>query len=305
MIIFLVSLIAPAIWAITNHFDKYIADRYFKSASVGAMLIFSALIGILVVAVAFLFGGTEVFQINPISALLIMVNGWIYLTATLPYLKALKIGDASTAVPMFQIIPVISFILAWIVLGETLTNNQIIGGVFIVFGAVIISLEFAGMRKVKISADALGLMFLSSVIYAVNFLIFKVFALETSFWTTVFWEAIGFVLFGVLMLIGVKRYRQDFAKVFKQNKKDIITLNVINEILNIIAKLVFNKVSILMTITLAWIAVGFQPVFVLIYSVILARFFPKINNEAVHGKHLVQKSLAVIVMLIGIVIIGL
>jgi uncharacterized membrane protein len=305
MLTFLLGLVAPALWAATNHFDKYIIERYFKSLSVGAMLIFSALIGVLVVVVGLIFGGSGVLAISPVIALLTVLNGWVYLLATLPYLKALKISDASTAIPMFQIIPVISFVLAWLVLGETLSSGQVFGGLLILLGAVIISLEFATLRKVKIKAAALGLMFLSSVIFAVNFLLFKVFALENSFWTTAFWEGIGFVVFGALLLVFVGRYRRDFVSVFRKNRKNVIGLNAVNEVINIVAKLIFNQVSLLMAITLAWIATGFQPVFVLIYSIILARFFPKISNEAVWGRHLVQKSAAIGVMLVGIVFIGL
>lgn len=305
MLTFFLGLIAPALWAVTNHLDKYIVERYFKSSSVGAMLIFSSLIGLLVIVLALIFSQGGVFNIGPVAALLTALNGWLYLVAVLPYLKALKISDASTAVPMFQIIPVISFILAWVVLGETLTAGQITGGLFVVLGAIIISLEFATLRKVRLRADALGLMFLSSAIFATNFLLFKVFALENSFWTVAFWEAIGFVAFGVLLFVGVRRYREDFISVFRQNRKAVVGLNVINEVTNIVAKLIFNQVSLMMAITLAWIATGFQPVFVLMYSVILSRFFPKISSEAVRGRHLVQKMLAVGVMLLGVAIIGI
>lgn len=299
---FIIALLAPAIWAVTNHFDKYIIGKYFKSASVGAMMIFSALVGLLVMPIAALFQQTA-FSISPWTALLIALNGWLYLVAVLPYLKALKISDASAAVPMFQIIPVISFVLAWLVLGETLTGNQVAGGVLVIVGAIIISFEMQKGRKLKLRGDTLGLMFLSSFIFALNFLIFKVFAVETDFWTTVFWESVGFVAFGAGLLTFVGDYRKDFLSVFRKNGKTVISLNICNEVLNIIAKLVFNYASLLMAITMAWIAVGFQPVFVLLYSILLATFFPYISNENVVGKHLIQKVVSIVIMLIGIYII--
>lgn len=299
---FLIALIAPALWAVANHFDKYIVGKYFKSTSVSAMMIFSALAGILVMPFAGFFQHTA-FTINPWIALLIILNGWLYLVATLPYLKALKISDASVAVPMFQIIPVISFVLAWLFLGETLSGNQMAGGALVILGAIIISFEIQDGRKFKVRGDTLGLMLLSSLIFALNFLVFKILAIETDFWTTVFWESVGFVAFGVGLLGFVKPYRRDFQAVFRKNGKVIIGLNIFNEIINIVAKLVFNYASLLMVITMAWIAVGFQPVFVLIYSVILAILFPHISKENVTGKHLAQKLATVTIMLIGIYII--
>lgn len=300
---FLIALIAPALWAATNHFDKYIVGKYFKSTSVGAMMVFSALIGILVLPIAGFFQQTA-FSISPLTALLIALNGCLYLVATLPYLKALKISDASAAIPMFQVIPVISFVLAWIVLGETLTGNQMAGGLLVVLGAIIISFEMQEGRKLKLRSDTLALMFLSSFIFALNFLVFKVFAVETEFWTTVFWESAGFIAFAISLLVFVKSYRRDFLAVFRKNGEMVISLNVFNEVINILGKLVFNYASLLMAITLAWIAVGFQPVFVLLYSIVLATFFPHISKENVTGKHLVQKIIAIIVMLIGIYIIN-
>jgi hypothetical protein len=60
-----------------------------------------------------------------------------------------------------------------------------------------------------------------------------------------------------------------------------------------------------MAITLAWIATGFQPVFVLLYSILLAKFLPEISKEAVSGKHLIQKAVAIGIMVVGTIIIGL
>ncbi|MDQ5913635.1 MAG: hypothetical protein QG623_254 [Patescibacteria group bacterium] len=303
MKVFLLSLVPPALWAASNHFDKYIVSKYFKTIGVGAMMIFSALIGLLVLPVAALFQ-SNAFSISPVTALLMALNGCLYLVAVQPYLKALKISDASAAVPIFQIIPVISFFLARVVLNETLTNNQIVGGLIIVLGAIVVSFEIQESRKLKLRGDVLGLMFLSSLIFAANFLLFKVFAIDTDFWTTAFWESVGFIVFGVALLLFAKSYRTDFISVFKRNGKVVVGLNVINEVLNIVAKLVFNYTSLLAALTLAWIAVGFQPVFVLIYSILLAVFFPKISKENVAGKHLVQKLISIAVMLLGAYILN-
>lgn len=299
---FLLSLIAPALWAASNHFDKYIVGRYFKNTSVGAMMIFSSLIGIFVMPIAFLFQDSA-FAISPLSALLIALNGCLYLLAVQPYLKALRISDASASVPMFQIIPVITFILAKIVLNESLTTNQLFGGVLIVIGATIISFEMIEGKKLKLRGDVLGLMFMSSLIFSVNFLLFKYFAIDSSFWTTTFWESVGFIVFGITLLLFAKTWRRDFISVF--TKQILATgLNVTNEAVNIVAKITFNYVSLLAPITLAWIGVGFQPVFVLMYSIMLAAFFPHISNEKVKGKHLVQKALSIIVMIIGAYILN-
>lgn len=300
---FLLSLIAPALWSASNHFDKYIVGRYFKSTSVGAMMVFSALIGLAVMPVALVLQKSA-FDIGALSSLLIALNGCVYLMATLPYLKALKISDASAAIPMFQIIPVISFLLARVVLDETLSTNQMIGGLLIVTGAIVISFEMKAGKKFKFRSDVLGLMFLSSLIFALNFLVFKVFAIESDFWTTTFWESVGFIGFGFTLLIFAKSYRRDFLRVF--TKSPLATgLNAANEVINIVAKITFNYVSLLTPLALAWVGVGFQPVFILLYSILLARFLPKISKESVFGKHLTQKIISISIMLVGAYVLNL
>jgi hypothetical protein len=77
-----------------------------------------------------------------------------------------------------------------------------------------------------------------------------------------------------------------------------------NEVINIIAKIVFNNLSLYVPITLAWIGVSFQPVFVLLYSIVLAKFFPRVSKEDVSGVALYQKVLAIFLMVIGAVIMN-
>ena len=299
---FLLALVAPALWAISNHFDRYIVSKYFKNAGVGTMMIFSSFIGVAVLPVS-LFMQKEAFSISPVTALLIALNGCLYLVSVLPYLLALKKSDATVAVPMFQLIPVISFVLGWVFLGETLTSHQIIGGLLIVLGAIIISFEMEEGKKFKVRKDVLWLMFASSLLYSFHFLIFKVFAKDTQFWTTEMWENVGFIFFGLFLVFGVRKYRQEFTSIIRTKGKPVIALNTLNEVVNITAKVVFNYATLLVPLALSWVAVGFQPVFVLIYSVFLAIFFPHISNEKVLGKHLVQKLASIAIMIIGVYIL--
>ena len=302
MSFFLLTLIAPAMWALSNHFDKYIVSRYFKDATIGAMMVFSALIALAVLPVAYLFQD-QAFSIGVVTPLVLILNGCLYLLAVWLYLMALRISDTSTAVPILQLTPVVSFVLAYFVLGETLEPNQICGGALIVLGALAISFEMNGARRPSWRSDVLGRMFLSSFLFALQYLLFKLFAVRTSFWTTMFWESLGFIGFGMFLLVFITSYRRDFFAVFGKGGW-VVGINLIGEIANLTGKITFNYVSLLIPITLAWVGVGFQPLFILTYSVILALFFPHISKEKVLGVHLVQKATSVGVMLVGAYILN-
>jgi hypothetical protein len=216
---------------------------------------------------------------------------------------ALRAGDASACVPILQLTPVISFVLAYLILGETLSANQLIGGVFIVSGALLISLEISLGKRTRWRADILSLMLLSSFLHSVQYLLFKVFATQINFWSTMFWESLGFVCFGIFLLVFVKSYRLDFLTVFGK-KWRATGMNLLGELVNITGKITFNYISLLIPITLAWLGVGFQPLFVLVYSLILTVFFPHISTENVLGSHLIQRALAIGLMVVGAFILN-
>lgn len=295
---FLIALIPPAIWSATNHFDKYLVSKYFKGGGVGALMMFSSIIGIFILGVIAIVH-PEVLNYPIAKGIFIILNGFVYLLATLPYLYALKKDEASIAVPMFQLIPVFSYFLAWLILGETLNVSQILGGILIILGAIVISLELSEVRKISIKKEVLLLMTLSSFVYALNFSFFKFFAISAEFWTTSFWEYTGFAIFAFLLFVFIKKYRDEFLSTLKANKVAVLTLNGVNEILNIIAKLSFNFASLLAPITLVWIVNGFQSFFVFFYGVILTLFFPHISQENITRKHLAHKLLAIIIIFVG------
>jgi drug/metabolite transporter (DMT)-like permease len=295
---FLIALLPPALWSITNHFDKYLLSKYFKGGGVGALMIFSSIIGLILLPFIIFFHPEVLGTFNP-KYLLISLNGFFYLLATLPYFYALQKDEASVAVPLFQMVPVFSFFLSYLVLRETLNPAQIVGGVIIIIGAILISLDLSTHKKIKFKKEVFFLMALSSLLFAINFLFFKYFAIDVNFWVTSFWEYIGFAVFALLLLIFIKPYRNQFLDAIKINSTSILSLNGINEVINIIAKASFNFASLLAPLTLVWIVNGFQPFFVFIYGIILTLLFPKISQENITRKVLFQKLLAILIMFAG------
>lgn len=294
---FYIALIPPIFWAISVHIDKYLVTKYFKGGGIGALIIFSSLIGLFILPFILVFN-PQLF-IKPSLILFIILNGFLYLLATLPYLYALQKDEASVAGPIFQLIPVFSYFLAYFLLNETLTASQIFGGLLIVTGAVVLSLGLSEYKKIHLKKDVFILMFLSSFLFALNFLFFKYFAIDSSFWITSFWEYVGFVIFGIFLFLFVKSYRSEFINVIKKNRVAVLSINGANEIINIIGKITFNFASLLAPITLTWVITGFQPFFLLIFGIILTVFFPHISKEKIGRKHLTQKIIAILFMFVG------
>lgn len=294
---FLIALIPPALGGATNHLDKYLVSKFFKDGGVGALMIFSSIIGLLLLPFIAFFR-PEVLAFSTIS-ILIAINGFLYIFAILPYFYALQKDETSICVALFQLIPVFSYVSAYLVLGETLTNNQLLGGLLVVAGAIAISLDLSNGKKVGFKKDVFFLMMLSSMIFALNFLFFKYFAIQSSFWFTSFWEYVGLAVFAFLLMVFVKPYRKQLITVIKTNGIFVLSLNGLNEVINIIAKLSFNFASLLTSITITWIVSGFQTFFVFAYGVALTLLLPNIVKEDMGKVSLAQKISAMIVMFVG------
>ncbi len=82
----------------------------------------------------------QVSNINQKSWIFLILSGIATGLSWLCYYKALQIGDASKVVPADKFSIVITMILAFAVLKETLTVKTILGGIFITVGTFIMIL---------------------------------------------------------------------------------------------------------------------------------------------------------------------
>lgn len=294
---FLIAFIGPILWAMVNHIDKYIISKYFTGRGVGSLVIFTSISGLMISSFIFLFGFSQIF-INPANAIIIGINGALLVAAFIPYLYALENEEASWVSSLYQLIPVFGYILASIFLHEQLTALQIFASLLVIIGAVAISLNSS--QKIKFKAKPFLLMVLSSFMIAVNALVFKIIALEGTFWGTAFWEYVGGGVFGLILFTLIPLYRKQFIATVQRGRKAVLTINFLSELLNIGAKLAANFASLLAPLALVWVINGFQPLIVFIYGIILTIFIPRLGKEDISKRTVIQKLSAMTVMLIGI-----
>jgi hypothetical protein len=107
------------------------------------------------------------------------------------------------------------------------------------------------------------------------------------------------VAVAVFLLLFISSYRKQFINVLKENSRGVISVNVFNEILNIGAKLVANYAGMLVPVVLVNFANGLQPMFVFLIGLFITLFLPFINKEQVSKKHIIQRIVAIIILLFG------
>ena len=297
----LFALSAPVLWAISIHLDKYLVERYFKQTSVAVLLVFTALMGVLALPVIWWFR-PEVLTLAWPDALLIGLSGVLFMGAIWFYLQALQSEEASVVAPLFQAAPLFGYLLGYFVLGETLSAVQTIGGLLIIGGALLLSIQ-PRSRRTGFNARLIALMLVCTFALALTSLIFKIFAIRDEFWTTTFWTFVGEGVFGAAIL-AVPRYRRIFFDLLRTNPIAVLSINGANELMNVTGSLGARYALLLAPISLVQAIGSTTGLFVFLFGVAITLFLPGVGTEDLSRANLARKALAAIVVVVGVILIN-
>ncbi len=300
----------PILWAISVHLDKYLVERFFKDSNVAIMVLFTALVVVLALPIIWYFEPT-VLDPKPSSIALIVVAGILYMTGMLFYLRALQNEEASVVAPFFQTGPLFGYVLAYAVLGETLSSRQMLGGALIIVGALFVSIRIGPSHASAAGGAGRGqgfktrlaaLMVACGFIMALSTLIFKVFALKVEFWTTTFWMFVGEGIFGAVLLL-MPSYRKQFTALLRSNTAALLSINASNELINLGGGLGNRYALLLAPLSLVQAIGSTTTLFVFVFGVVLSVFFPKFGRETLSGRDLVQKGVAAVLVATGVALV--
>lgn len=297
--LYLLAILPAFLWAVVNHIDKYAIERYMQGRDAGALVIFTGSAAAIMGAVIWLLG-----FVGPVPAQYLagMISaGVLLILSYVPYLYALDRDEASNVGPLFQMITPISYVLALVFLSEHLALPELLSGGMIFAGAILLSFDF---KKVRIKMRSLLLMLLGSLMIGLNVVMFKAFALETSFWTMAFYDLVGAALGGALLFFLVRSYRVSFIGALRQYRHKVFFVNMTAETLSIFARLLNGFVALFLPIAIVQFVNGFQPLFILIIGILLTAHAPHLGKEAIDRHSLIQKFSAIILMIGGFALLS-
>lgn len=301
---FFIALGAPFLWALTNISDQYLVARYTTGRrSSGGLVLFSSLIGIFVSVFIGIFTN-GLFAIPTTDKLLLILTGGITISWTILYLFTLEIEDVSAVVPWFLTTPIFGYIFGYIFLRETLSTSQLLGSIIVLFGVLLISIDFSEEKRKFKWRPTLYMLFACFLISMAG-IIFKYVTIGNNFWVSSFWEYVGLGTFGILMFIFIPKYRNEFMLMNKSGGGKIFTLNAISEILTIVGNLLTNFAILLAPVALVYLVSSFQPAIVLFLTLFSTKFFPNITKENLTRNILLPKVIAILIMIIGSAILFL
>ena len=144
-------------------------------------------------------------------------------------------------------------------------------------------------------------MILSSLCFAIYFILFDVAIRNSAYNSCAFWYQVGLLLIGVILMC-IKSYRITFINAIKTNGKRYFPLNIANEVINLIANLLINYANLAIPIALANVLNGFQGTFVFLLGILGVKLLPKYFKEDLTKNIVLQKVTCIVLSVVGLIV---
>ena len=290
-------MISPLLWAMCNHIDKIILERYFKEGGVGTLIIVSALAS--VIATPFLcMIDPSVLDVGMGSFGIIVITAALDIVLLWAYLNAMQRDDSSRVIVYYQLVPIFGIVAGWVFLGEVISNDQMVAMLVVILGTTIVSLENVEGRF-RFKSRTVGFMLIASASWAAELAIFKVVALEENAWCSLFWKHIVLMVLGVLLYLFIPRYRASFRLAMRNHSIPLLSANLLNEVLYMLGTVSYGLAAMLAPVALVLLTETFQSIFVFVMAILIARFIPKLATESVDRSHVAMKGAAICITGLG------
>lgn len=266
----LLALLPPLLWSASNMMDEYLARRHFMGNAIAYLAV--AYVMELVPAFAVLSVREDVLVVSLGDMLVLLAAGGLAAASGVPYILAIQKNGAALAVPFFQLIPVVIFVLGWLFLGETVSLRALAACLLIIVSAAAVSWNFETRRP---GWRLIGLMSLTSVGYALSTVCVRSLGAEYE-WPVLFvWAAMGAGLVAAVFLALRPASFGAARTAFKKGGISLAGLFLTQAVFDMGAYATFIAALVLAPAAgLAASVAGIQPFYVFLFSFIFGILFP-------------------------------
>ena len=290
------GLLASFFWALTNLLDQIVIRKYYPDQAILILTIngLIQLIPFLLFAVLF----PNIFSVPIGYILIIIATSLVNTLGFITYYKALELDEASNTVPVLQLQPILIFIGAYFLFGETITIAQGIGAALIIGAAISLLIDFETKKQ---NLKALSLIGFCALVLSLTTIIDR-YLLKNLDWTEVFaWAALGYVIFSfIIFSTRPALFRQVIARL-KQPRQNGFQFIIAVEMMATIATALFLfSLATASAAGLAQTLLGFMPFFALALGYAGYKLIPDFVKKPKTGFHLGFHFLGLIIMLVGL-----
>jgi drug/metabolite transporter (DMT)-like permease len=190
---------------------------------------------------------------------------------------------------------------------------QLAAAGIVLVGSVVLSLEGhedavdggTGKRRFRLNKSVFWYMFLSSLFISLSSVVFKLVAQDSAYLPTQFFEYMASVIIGALLFLCNRPARRGFLDILRRHRGQAIGLSGLNEVINLGGVIAMRYAMFLAPIAVVQAISSVQAIFLVVVGVILTLLFPRFIKENIGRKHLLQKVLAIGIMILGTVLLAL
>ncbi len=232
---------------------------------------------------------------------LALVAGIIFTFALLFMFKAAAINEISRVTPFIGgTQPVFSLVLAIVILGEWLNPASLFGIALLIAGTLIIS-----WQKEKTTRKTYAFALFSSFLYALSYVLSKQVFNDQGFISGFIWTRLG-AFVGALLLLLIPGTWPTLRRQLKNPQKRTGGWLLFGQICGAVsAILVFYAISISPSVAIINASRGLEYVFLLLIVVMLSGKYPKLLDEKLTPKILLQKIAATALIVGGLIVLAI
>jgi drug/metabolite transporter (DMT)-like permease len=285
----ILAIIGWAIFGIVSVIEKFLLDKPLNN-----VVVYTFYTGIfsIIPIVAF----SPFIRIHSFGHLFFdLLCGFIFVIAQYFLFKGIMTGDISEVIPVTgAFTPIFSLIILNYGFGIALTRQQFIAFVLLVLGTFLISYRYGKFNK-NIIWPLISALFLA-IYYS---LVKKAFAPFLDNYSLV---RMG-TFVGALFLLGSPAVRQGIKDMTKTVKKSTSGLFLTKEIAAGGGFVLLNYAISVGNPAIANALQGFEFVLIFALALIFSRYFPNVLKEQTDKKSVIQKTIAIIILFIGLLIL--
>lgn len=300
----LIAIIAHFLSALVFIFDKYLLSN--TALRPAAYAFYTGTLGGLSILL-FPFG----FTLIPAEQIVIsFVAGISFVLAILFFYKSVQMGEVSRIVPIIGgLVPIFTFVLTYFFLDERLSSNQLIAFSSLVIGGIVMAWPRKQVRVVSgiikpSLIKRLPLAVIAALLFASSYVLTKIIFSDQIFINGFIWIRLGGVI-GAILLFLVPVSRKVILETSEKIKSKTGGLALVSKGLSGVAFILLNYAIFLGSVALVNALQGVQYIFLLILALFLSKKFPRVIKEQVNQSALIQKTVAILFIIMGLGILVL
>jgi drug/metabolite transporter (DMT)-like permease len=288
------ALLGPAVYTIVNFIDKYIVER--KVRDYRGMPIYATIAGFIFGSLFWVFSGMPILSFR--DTMIVMLTGILSIFGYALYFNAISKSHTSYIIMLFQMMPVLSLILAFVILGEVINFKQLIG--FILILAAVIGLSVNKEHSSFKLSTSFWLILIADFLFAISGVLIKFTLNANSFSKILSYESWGIGIGGTILFFTFPAVRSAFRDSFKSVGRKVLIIMFLNEGIFIVSKSITLLALTLGPVALVSVLGGTQVFYGILFGWVLTLLFPMVFKEEVSKRALFKKIIFSIILFSGI-----